>query len=50
MAEEFLRFLEGYIEVGKVKTDAIHGYFSQFGSIFYILEENGWGNNAKNSS
>ena len=28
MAEEFLRFLAGYIEAGKVKTDAIHGYFS----------------------
>ena len=42
MAEEFLRFLAGYIEAGKVKTDAIHGYFSQSGSIFYILEENGW--------
>jgi len=28
MADEFLRFLEGYIKAEKVKSDAIHGNFS----------------------
>ena len=27
MADEFLRFLEGYIKAEKVKPDAIHGNF-----------------------
>ena len=27
MADEFLRFLEGYIKREKVKSDAIHGNF-----------------------
>ena len=41
MGYEFLRFLEVYIKAEKVNTDAIHGNFPQFGSIFYMFEENG---------
>ena len=42
MTDQFLQFLEGYIKAEKVKTDAIHGNFPKFGSIFHIFEENGW--------
>ena len=42
MADEFLRFSEGYITAEKVKSDAIHGNFPWFASLFYIFEKNGW--------
>ena len=38
MADEFL---ECYIKAEKVKSDAIHGNFPQFASVFYIFEKNG---------
>ena len=41
MADEFLRFLAGYIKAEKVKTEAIQGNFHYFGSIVDIFEENG---------
>ena len=41
MADELLRFLEGYIKGEKIKTDAIHGNFPSFRSISYIFEEKG---------
>ena len=41
MADEFLRFLEGYIKGEKIKTDAIHGNFPSFRSISYIFKEKG---------
>ena len=40
MADKFLRFLEGYIKAEKVKSDAIHGNFPSFASIFCIFEKN----------
>ena len=42
MADESLRFLEGYIKAEKARSDAIHGNFPKFASLFYIFEKNGW--------
>ena len=42
MADEFLRFLAGYINVEKAKTEAIRYNFHYFGSIVDIFEEKGW--------
>ena len=42
MVDKFLRFLEGYIKAENVKSDAIHGNFPQFASVFHIFEKNGW--------
>ena len=39
MADKFSRFLEGYIKAEKVKSDAIHGNFPSFASIFCIFEK-----------
>ena len=39
MADEFLRFLEGYIKAENVKSDAIHGNFPYFASVFHIFWE-----------
>ena len=50
MADKFLRFLEGYIKAEKVKSDAIHGNFPSFASIFCIFEKNGWKKKMKISS
>jgi len=41
MADEFLRFLVGYIKEKKVKTDAIHRNLPKFGSIFKFSRETG---------
>ena len=50
MAEEFLRFLEGYIKAENVKSDAIHGNFPYFASVFHIFEKKGWKKRMKISS
>ena len=42
MADEFLRFLEGYIKAEKGTSDSIHGNFPELASVFYIFEENSW--------
>ena len=48
--ETDLRFLEGYTKAEKVKSDAIHGNFPSFASIFCIFEKNGWKKKMKISS
>ena len=45
MADEFLRFLEGYIKAENIKSHAIHGNFPEFASVFHIFEKNGWKKN-----
>ena len=46
IADQFLQFLKGYI---KAEKEAINGNFRQFGSIFYIFEENNnWKKNEEN--
>ena len=39
-----------YFKAEKVKSDAIHGNFPLFASVFYIFEKNGWTKKMKISS